>query len=145
MLSISSRKEELQGVVYSVFTLCLEHQIALEPKWVPRAAKEVADAISCVVGCDDLQLNPVVFQSIDSMWGPHTNDCFASETNAQLERFHSRFAEVNSEAVDSFTVNSQGDNNWWCPPLYLVPRVLRHAQVCKAMDVGGQTQQKMAK
>ena len=42
----------------------------LEPKWVPRAAKEVADTISRVVDCDDWQLNPVVFQSIDSMWGP---------------------------------------------------------------------------
>ena len=21
-----------------------------------------------------------------------------------------------------------GENNWWCPPIYLIPRVLGHAQ-----------------
>ena len=35
-----------------------------------------------------------------------------------------------SEAVDTFTVDWRGENNWWCPPIYLVPRLLRHARQC---------------
>ena len=66
------------------------------------------------------------------MWGPHTIDCFASACNAQLDRFHTRFAEFGSLAIDSFTTNWEGENNWWCPPLCLVPRLLKHAQACRA-------------
>ena len=35
-----------------------------------------------------------------------------------------------SEAVDAFTVDWSGENNWWCPPIGLIPRVIRHAQAC---------------
>ena len=37
-----------------------------------------------------------------------------------------------SEAVDAFTVDWSGENNWFCPPVALIPRVLRHAQHCQA-------------
>ena len=32
----------------------------------------------------------------------------------------------------AFTVNWAGEINWWCPPIPLIPRVIRHAQVCAA-------------
>lgn len=31
-----------------------------------------------------------------------------------------------------FTVNWSGENNWWCPPITLVPRLIRHTKVCGA-------------
>ncbi len=31
-----------------------------------------------------------------------------------------------------FTVNWAGEMNWWCPPIALIHRVIRHAQVCAA-------------
>ena len=34
--------------------------------------------------------------------------------------------------MDAFTCNWADDNNWLCPPIYLVPRVIRHAQYTKA-------------
>ena len=60
---------------------------------------------------------------------PHTVDRFATSYNAQVDRFNSRYARPGSEAVD---VDWCNENNWWCPPLMLVPRVLRHAEHCKA-------------
>ena len=30
-----------------------------------------------------------------------------------------------------------GENNWWCLPIGLIPRVLRHAQVCRAHGTMG--------
>ena len=27
------------------------------------------------------------------------------------------------------------ENNWWCPPLSLIPRVIRHAQMCGAREI----------
>ena len=34
--------------------------------------------------------------------------------------------------MDAFTVDWHGENNWWCPPIGLIPRVIRHAQACEA-------------
>ena len=44
----------------------------------------------------------------------------------------SRFASPGTEAVDAFTVEWQGESNWWYPPPSLIPRVIRHAETCKA-------------
>jgi len=41
---------------------------------------------------------------------------------------NSRFSAPGSEAVDTFTSNWAEDNNWWFPPVYLIPHVIRHAQ-----------------
>ncbi len=81
---------------------------------------------------DDWLLIPAVFAQLDAVWGPHTVDRFASFHNYQLPRFNSRCWNPGSEAVDAFTVNWAGENNWWCPPICLIPRVVRHAQVCTA-------------
>jgi len=63
------------------------------------------------------------------MWCPHSVDRSANSSNAQLERFNSRYWSPGSEAVDTFTCSQAGENNWWCPPVYLFPRVIRHAQI----------------
>ena len=82
-------------------------------------------------------VNPYIFQGIDSIWGPHTIDRFATHYNRQLPRFNSRFWNPNSEAVDAFTCDWSGENNWLCPPVYLIPRVLRHAANSKAVCRSG--------
>ena len=77
-------------------------------------------------------LNPVVFQELDDMWGPHTIDRFPDVHNRQLERFNSQYWNPWSEAVDAFTCDWSKENNWWCLPLYLISRLLRHAEATKA-------------
>ena len=69
---------------------------------------------------------------IDRKFGPHTVDRFASTYNTQLQLFNSRYWNPGSVAVDAFTVNWSGENNWLCSPDGLVPRVLKHAQFCRA-------------
>ena len=82
-------------------------------------------------------INPLVFKQIDLLRGPHSVDRFASHLNAQLPGFNSRFLCPRAEAVDAFTVNWSGENNWWCPPPMLVPRVVRHAEACGASGTLG--------
>ena len=84
---------------------------------MPREWNQTADAISRIIDTDDWQLNPEVFKSIDDMWGPHTVDCFASAANTQLEHFNSRFAELSSEVVDTFTTDWGGRKQLVVPPL----------------------------
>ena len=46
---------------------------------------EIADYIGRIVDLDDWQVNPVIFQMFDWLWGPHTVDRFASDDNTQLQ------------------------------------------------------------
>ena len=62
--------------------------------------------------------------------GPHTIDRFASYYNSQLPRFNSRFGNPGTEAVDAFTTNWSGENNWLCPPIVLIPRVIANVKGC---------------
>ena len=77
-------------------------------------------------------LNPEVFQELDVRWGPHTVDRFVDMYNCQLEKFNSRYWNPGTEGVDTFTCNWNGENNWWCPPVHLIPRLLKHAEATKA-------------
>ena len=110
----------------------MQTAIRLEMAWIPREKNQQADYLSRLVDHDDWMVNPYIFQWIDSIWGPHTIDRFATHYNRQLPRFNSRFWNPNSEAVNAFTCDWSGENNWLCPPVYLIPRVLRHAANSKA-------------
>ena len=98
-----SRKPILQEEALAIFATGVNNRIRLEPEWIPREENEFADYLSRIVDHDDWMLNPVVFQELDVMWGPHTIDRFADVHNRQLERFNSRYWNPWSEAVDAFT------------------------------------------
>ena len=111
--------------------MCVTNKIRLEPEWIPREQNELAD-YSRIIDHDDYMLNPSIFVWLDSLWGPHSVDRFASPANAHIDRFNSRFWAPGSEAVDTFTCDWGYDNNWLFPPVYLIPRVIRHAQLAGA-------------
>ena len=132
ILQVGSRKPDLQGEALAIFSISLSQHIHLEPEWIPRKNNELADYLSRIVDYDDWSLSRGTFRELDKVWGPHTVDRFASHYNTQLPRFNSRFWNPGSEAVDAFTVDWRDENNWLCPPVYLVPRVVQHARMCKA-------------
>jgi len=132
IVQYGSKKSDLQAEALAIFSLCIQGTIRIEPEWLPREQNEIADYYSRIVDWDDWMLNPAVFSWLDTLWGPHTIDRFANALNAQLERFNSRFWSLGSEVVDAFTCTWADENNWWCPPVHLIPRVIIHAQNTKA-------------
>ena len=126
-LKVGSCKPHLQIEALKVFKTCLAHNVRLEPEWVPREKNQLADYFSRIIDYDDWYIDQAVYKMLDTTWGPHTVNRFATAYNAQVQRFNSRFACPGSEAVDAFTVDWSKEKNWWCPPPMLVPRVLRHA------------------
>lgn len=60
-------------------------------------------------------------------------DSFTDAWKHQLSKFNLRYKNPSTEAVDAFTCDWGGENSWWCPPIYLIPWLLRHACVTKAM------------
>ena len=129
---IGSRKPVLHEKAMTILSICLHQQSRLEPEWIPREENEFANYLSRIEDIDDLMLNPEVFQELDARWGPHTIVKFADGCNSQLERFNSHYWSPSTEAVDTFTCDWGGENNWWCPPLYLIPRLFRHAEGTRA-------------
>ena len=53
---------------------------------------------------------------------------------AKVSRFISRFYQPGTEAVDAFTHNMDGENNWFLPPVSQISRVIAHAGACKAVE-----------
>ena len=132
ILQVGSAKPHIQVEALRVFKACICYNIRLEPEWIPRDRNQLADYYSCTVDYDDWHIDPSVFAELDALWGPYSVDRFASSYNKQVERFNSRFAYPGTEAMDAFTVDWHGENNWWCPPPSLIPRVISHAETCKA-------------
>ena len=99
---------------------------------MPRDQNTLADYISKLWDYDDWSIDPVVFRWWDSLWGPHTVDRMASMHNCILPRYNSKFHEPFAEAVDCFTENWHGENNWVNPEIACIPDALLHCRWCKA-------------
>ena len=132
-MTYGSKRAHLQDGALSIFETCMKFSLKLELEWIPRSQNDKADYISRIVDYDDWRIDPVIFVQLDTLWGPHTVDCFASFYNKQMERYFSRFWNPGTEAVDAFTVSWNDEVCWWVPPLYLVSRVIKHAKACAAM------------
>lgn len=67
-----------------------------------------------------------------TIFGAHTVDRFACSYNAKVTRFNTRFFQNGCEAVDAFSQDWGHNNNWICPPVCLLIRVLKHMELCNA-------------
>jgi hypothetical protein len=135
ILEYGSNKPQLQLLAVQVAEVCFESRIRLFPVWIPRADNTVADRLSrgvVEVDCDDWQLHPRWFRYLDAIWGPHTVDRFADENNAQLSVFNSKRLCPGTSGVDAFAFSWADENNWLCPPIDLVLRVLEKVRADKA-------------
>ena len=77
-MQIGSMHFDLHLLASDVFFFCYNYGINLEVDWVPRSLNDKADYLSKIVDFDDWEVVPEIFQFLDSRWGPHTVDCFAT-------------------------------------------------------------------
>ena len=78
ILTVGSKKPELQEEVLAIFSISLARHIHIEPEWIPRGKNETADYLSRLVDYDDWSLSRDTFRRLDGLWGAHTVDRFAS-------------------------------------------------------------------
>ncbi|VDI73972.1 Hypothetical predicted protein [Mytilus galloprovincialis] len=64
----------------------------------------IDDIISCLTGRKSDFVKKVA-SVVESLWGPHEVDWFASDHNFKLLVFYSRFWNENSSGIDAFTVD----------------------------------------
>ena len=132
IMMTGSRKLLLQREALAIYSFAVSNSVHIEPEWIPRSDNQVADFLGRLRDTDDCSIHPEVFRQLDTLWGPHSIDRFASYTNTQLPRFNSWFWNPGTEAVDAFTCDWLDEMNWLCPPPYLIPRTIRHAQHTQA-------------
>lgn len=133
IVKAGSTKEQLQKLALSIFSTCTQFSISLDIVWVPRTENTRADYVSKMIDHEDWKVSDNFFHFIDSMWGPHSVDRFASSENKKLLRFNSLFWNPESEGIDAFTQNWNGDNNWLVPPISAIVRVIKHVLHSRAL------------
>ncbi len=127
-----SPKTELQEMARQIYFSCKKHDIKLDIYWVPREENEIADELSKHVDYDDWTTSNKFFSELNTDWGPYTIDRFANSKNAKTRRYNSLSWNPGCEAVDAFSQDWSGENNWLVPPVFLISRAIRHARDCRA-------------
>lgn len=77
-VDVGNMKLQLRHLAYNIFSYCSQHNIDLHVQWVRQA-----DFISKIKDCDDWQHTVQCFDTLESMWGPHSLDCFVSYCNVK--------------------------------------------------------------
>lgn len=130
-----SMKRSLQDIALHIFHVLMVNGISIEMQWIPRDQNACADYISRIVDFDDWGISDTVFRHLNSIWGNSEVDWFASWHNKKLEIFYSRYWNPGSSGVDAFSFHWGGVNGWFVPPVYLITRVIRYMQICKAYGI----------
>ena len=116
---------ELTRIAQTIWTIALENQMTICAKHLAGLHNGRADGLSRLSPQYEWQLNPHLWMYLDTLWGPHSVDRFASLITTQLPRYNSRYQDPYSEAVDALAQdNWQQENNYVNCPFRLLPRVL---------------------
>jgi hypothetical protein len=119
-------------LLLDLYTFTLNLGCTLKVEWVPRGFNQWADYLSKIQDSSDWKLSDSIFLQLEDLWGPHEVDRMASDTNKQLLRFNSRWWCPGTEAVDCFTQDWSGSNNWCNPDFNLITQILEHMSFCRA-------------
>ena len=116
---------ELSEIAMSIWGLAEDFHISLICTHIPGVLNSAADRLSRSPDIHNWMLHPALFRWLDKKFGPFTIDRFASNMNAQLPRFNSRFWEPNSEGINALAQDWSQENNYANPPWALIPRVIQ--------------------
>ena len=119
-----SSKDALQLLALQIYDITKRFEVKLEVEWIPREQNDISDFFSKIIDPDDWEITDSFFEHLDELWGPFTIDRFASSNNNKAERFNSKYAVPDTEAVDAFTQDWRFDNNLLVPPVsYLIKTI----------------------
>jgi hypothetical protein len=111
----ASRSQVLMSEYRALWSVLEDLHVTLHVVRVA-SASNLADAPSRLIDRSDYYLDPKVFVALDLLWGPHTIDLFASDTNTQLPLFYSLHRCPGSRGVNAFLHPWRGYNAWAHPP-----------------------------
>ena len=117
LASWTSRAPLLMRTLRKLWWLMDTNNISLRAEYIRSAANVWADALSREDDPGDWRLDSRAFSLLESAWGPHTVDRFATANNSQLLVYNSKWADPLSAGVDCFAqADWERHNNYCCPP-----------------------------
>ena len=132
-----SNKPKLQHLANSIYFACKIRKVSLSVTWISRVYNADADTISKAIDYDDWKLTKEFYKQLIELWGPFTIDLFADNKNFKCKKFCFRYWSPEAFRVDAFSFDWGGEHCLIVPPIYLIPRVIKHflASVNKASGV----------
>ena len=122
-------KKELQDIVAGISKICMQKSITLDLEWVPRYDNERADYLSRIVDYDDWGISFETMGMITKWFGSLQVDGYASEHNAKLPVFYSRFRNPSSIGIDAFPESWDGKLGLFVPPISMIYRAIRKLEI----------------
>jgi len=117
---------KLSELAESIWAVALKNNMYLQILHVPGLENCHADRLSRLSQKYEWQLNPKLFEYIDSLWGPHTVDRFASLSTAQVARYNSRYLDPMTSGVDALSQTDwEGENNFVNAPFRMLSQIVR--------------------
>eukprot|EP00873_Tetraselmis_striata_P017702 jgi/Tetstr1/437966/TSEL_026596.t1 len=107
------------------------HGIHLRARYIRSATNIRADSLSRHLDSDDWQLDPLLFAELESRFGPHSIDRFASARNTLVPRYNVAWLDPTCEAVDSLHLPDadwRRESNWCNAPWPLLPDLVQKLQ-----------------
>jgi hypothetical protein len=130
----SSHQRNLSRMVREIYLWALQNEVLImDVQWLPTDLNVLADEMSRVTDHGNWAVLPWVFGKAEKLWGTHTVDRMASSENAKCRRFNSWRFCPGTEAINTFTEDWRGENNWVAPPLSMIGLVLDHIARTRAV------------
>ena len=120
------RIPELSFAAEALWYWLLERGSSIKDVFLPGVQNVEADTASrWFINVGEYMLLRVLFQKLNSRYGPFTVDAFASRVNCQMQPFWSRWADPDSAGPPDALVKDWRGHNLFLNPTYpLIPRVL---------------------
>lgn len=115
----------LSQLATAIWSECYRLNIQLQAKHLAGCKNQLADQLSRMPTTHEWMLHPAIFNYIDSVFGPHDIDRFASLQTYQVPRYNSYYYDPMTMGVDAFAQTDWHDtNNYVNAPFRLMSKVL---------------------
>ena len=121
-----SNKARLDGLALEIHETSSTHNTDLNVCCIPREENKEANRLSKQVDYDDWLITKDLVKMLTNKWSKVSIDRFASHTNKKTQRFNSKYICPGSEGVNAFSVDWSNKNNLLVPPVYLIPKTIKH-------------------
>ena len=117
--------QELTNIAKAIWKEVVSNNTTIVARHLSGRLNTQADLLSRMRDKHEWMISRPLFTLLDSVWGPHTIDRFASMTSAQLPLYNTRYLDPNGMSVDALAQRDWGGhNNYVNPPFRLLDKVL---------------------
>lgn len=118
--------KQLHSVAAQIWTLALSNDIHLEARYLAGHENVQADQLSRLNSQYEWEIHQELFNFLDTQWGPHTIDRFASLTTTKCVKYNSLYLDHKCWGVDALVQSDWStENNYVNPPVRLLDKIIK--------------------